>query len=74
LLSLLSQVLNGIHLFGTNVTVRAMVDDVAIVVSSDIDITNAGEVFAQFCHRTKATMNKQKTGALGFENWKNGSH
>jgi hypothetical protein len=66
LLTRLSQVINGINLFGTNVTVRAMVDDVAIFVSSDRDITNAGDVLDQFCNWAKARMRKQKTKILGF--------
>jgi hypothetical protein len=61
LLTRLSTILNGINLFGTKVTVRAMVDDVAIFVSSDSDIFNAGEVLYQFCNWTKARMNKQKS-------------
>jgi hypothetical protein len=67
LLTRLSQVINGINLFGTNVTVRAMVGD-AIFVSLDRDITNAGEVLDQFCNRAKAKMNKQKTKVLGLGN------
>jgi len=74
LISRLSTVLNGINLFGTNVTVRAMVDDVVIFVSSDNDITNAGEILDQFCNWTKARMNKQKTKALGLGSWTNRSH
>jgi len=73
LLTRLSQVINGINLFGTNVTVRAMVDDVAIFVSSDRDITNAGEVLDQFCNWAKARMNKQKTKILGLGNWRHRS-
>jgi hypothetical protein len=48
LLTRLCQVINGVNLFGTNVSVRAMFNDVAIFISSDRDITNAGEVFDQF--------------------------
>jgi hypothetical protein len=49
---------------------KCMVDDVAIFVSSDSDIINAGEVLDQFCNWTKARMNKQKTKALGFGSWR----
>ena len=73
LLTRLSTALNGINLFGTKVTVRAMVDDVAIFVSSDSDIINAGEVLDQFCNWTKARMNKQKTKALGLGSWRSRS-
>jgi len=50
-----------------------MVDDVAIFVSSDRDITNAGEVLDQFCNWAKARMNKQKTKILGLGNWRHRS-
>jgi hypothetical protein len=66
LLTRLSTVLNGINLFGTKVTVRAMVDDVPIFVSSDSDIINAGEFLDQFFNCTKARMNKQNTKPLGL--------
>jgi hypothetical protein len=73
LLIRLSHVINDINLIGTNVTVRAMVDDVVIFDSSDRDITNAGEFLDQFCNWAKARMNKQKTKVLGLGNWRHRS-
>jgi hypothetical protein len=73
LITRLSTVLNGINLFGTKVTVRPMVYNVAIFVSSDSDIINAGEVLDQFCNSTKVRINKQKTKDLGLGSWKSRS-
>jgi len=66
----ISQTLQGIKFFDKRISVRAMVDDVAIFVSSDSDIIKAGEVLDQFCCWTKAMMNKQKTKALGLGSWR----
>jgi hypothetical protein len=44
--------------------VRAMVDNLTIFVSSNIDIINARKVLDRFCDWTKTRINKQKTKAL----------
>jgi len=60
LFDLLSQVLNGINLFGTNATVIAKIDDDAIFVSSNIGITNAGEILDQFFAKRQGWTNRRQ--------------
>ena len=70
LLVRIAQSLQGIRFFDKQLTVRALVDDVVIFMSSDDDIVKAGEILDLFCQWTKARMNKLKTRALGLGGWR----
>ena len=73
LLVKISQDLQGIRFFDKQLTVRALVDDVVIFMSSDDDIVKAGEILDLFCQWTRARMNKLKTRALGLGGWRDRS-
>ena len=70
LLVKIAQSLQGIKFFDKQLTVRALVDDVVIFMSSDDDIIKAGEILDLFCQWTRARMNKLKTRALGLGGWR----
>ena len=69
LLIKLAENLKGIDLCGHKVALRAFVDDLTVIASSDHDITRSCEIIDEFCKWTNAKLNKTKSKALGLGDW-----
>ena len=70
LLCRLATRVTGVNVFGHKVAVRAYVDDLVVVASTDSDILRSGETIDEFCMWTKAKVNKEKSKALGMGMWR----
>jgi len=70
LLCRLATDVKGVNVFGHQVAVRAFVDDLVIFSSSDSDTMRSGEIINEYCHWTKAKINRAKSKALGLGAWR----
>ena len=70
LLRLISSRVVDIHIPGGVVKVRALVDDLAVFISSDSDLSSSCETLDEYCEWSGAKVQRKNTKALGLGSWK----